>query len=358
MDLYYTAIIFLAVFSMIIMIIIIQSNSFMQRTEKRRFAATYLLVVIAALAEWLGVTLNHASTTTRTLHIIIKFIELSISPVIPVMCVKAISPKSKVNILYAVYIFHTVLEMISMKTGLIFYVDVGNTYHHGKFYLIYTLSFIPGLLFLIAESFRVNKENQGQGSHILILSLTFLLSGIAFQTVDNSLRTDWICIAVFGLLFYIYYGELMQKIDATTSLLNRRCYDIFSTRLSKACDIFIIDVDKFKSINDTYGHLYGDKALNVIGDATKRVFSRYGFCFRIGGDEFCAVLLKGSYHPKELCALLDRKLDALREMDSRLPTVSVGYAHYEPEKMGYTDAFEAADNMMYRLKQKKKAVRK
>ena len=357
MDLYYTAIIFLAVFSMTIMVIIIHSNSFMQPREKKRFTITYSLVIIGALAEWLGILLNSAPLSTRPLHIFIKYLELSIAPVIPVTCVRAISPKCKVKWLYAVYIVHAVLEMISAKTGFIFNVDSGNVYHHGKFYIIYTLSFIPGLLFLTVESFRLNKENQGQGSHILILSLTFLFSGLAFQTADSSLRTDWICIAVFGLLFYIYYGEEVQKIDATTSLLNRRCYDIFSTRLSRKCDIVIIDVDKFKMINDTYGHLYGDKVLGVIGDTAKKIYSRYGFCFRIGGDEFCTVLFKGSYDIKELCAHLDRKLDALRKDDNRLPTVSVGYAHYEPEKMGYTEAFEAADNMMYRLKQKKKAVR-
>lgn len=58
-----------------------------------------------------------------------------------------------------------------------------------------------------------------------------ILGGLLVQSIDSSLKTDWLSSAIFGFLFFIYYSDLMQKIDNTTTLLNRRCYD--SSQLDK-----------------------------------------------------------------------------------------------------------------------------
>ena len=50
--------------------------------------------------------------------------------------------------------------------------------------------------------------------------------------------------------------------------------------------LIVFDLDNFKYINDTYGHQAGDQCLKVIAECLKKAYSRYGNCYRIGGDEF------------------------------------------------------------------------
>ena len=53
--------------------------------------------------------------------------------------------------------------------------------------------------------------------------------------------------------------------------------------------LIVFDLDNFKYINDTYGHQAGDQCLKVIAECLKKAYSRYGNCYRIGGDEFCVL---------------------------------------------------------------------
>ena len=57
--------------------------------------------------------------------------------------------------------------------------------------------------------------------------------------------------------------------------------------------LIVFDVDNFKQVNDCYGHLQGDACLAAIAACLKKAYARCGYCYRIGGDEFC-VLLKNT----------------------------------------------------------------
>lgn len=53
--------------------------------------------------------------------------------------------------------------------------------------------------------------------------------------------------------------------------------------------IYYFDVDEFKSVNDTFGQGVGDAVLAEVGSTIYAVFSKVGYCYRIGGDEFCVI---------------------------------------------------------------------
>lgn len=90
-------------------------------------------------------------------------------------------------------------------------------------------------------------------------------------------------------MIYILYSELTQKIDALTHLLNRRSYESRLASLRGHAVIYYFDVDEFKSVNDTFGHGVGDAVLAEVGSTIYAVFSKVGYCYRIGGDEFCVI---------------------------------------------------------------------
>ncbi len=77
---YYSAVTYLAVFSMVIMMLIVQSNDVLSRQQRRLFLRVFGIVVLSAMAEWLGIHLDGAPLFTRSLHIFVKAFELSLAP--------------------------------------------------------------------------------------------------------------------------------------------------------------------------------------------------------------------------------------------------------------------------------------
>jgi len=101
---------------------------------------------------------------------------------------------------------------------------------------------------------------------------------------------------------YIVALEKASTVDPLTELYNRRHLDyLFNKRYDKAKEhnsyfaLFILDLDKFKDYNDTYGHIAGDKALKKIADVLKQTMQRNAdSVFRMGGEEFAGLVMAES----------------------------------------------------------------
>lgn len=153
-----------------------------------------------------------------------------------------------------------------------------------------------------------------------------------------------------------------STIDELTGLMNRRTLDeklhhVFdlpqhSERRSGVTKrtLFVLDIDRFKSINDTYGHLFGDEVLVLFGRLLLKVFRAEDWLFRFGGDEF--VIIANGLDVSEAKGIAQRLLHTVKE--TRFPqighlTVSVGYTEMRPA-LGRTEVFERADYALYHVK--------
>ena len=145
-------------------------------------------------------------------------------------------------------------------------------------------------------------------------------------------------------MVYILYSELTQKIDTLTRLLNRRSYEGRLASLRGHAVIYYFDVDEFKSVNDTFGHGVGDAVLAEVG-----------YCYRIGGDEFCVIAQISDTAAEKYLSEFLRELTAQRVKNEHLPHVSVGYACFNPVLGSVEDAIKRADRMMYHYKRKSKS---
>lgn len=114
-------------------------------------------------------------------------------------------------------------------------------------------------------------------------------------------------------------------------------------------------MDDCKGINDTYGHAFGDEALTEVGKAISTVFSHVGYCYRIGGDEFCVIAQISDTAAEKYLSEFLRELTARRVKNEHLPHVSVGYACFNPVLGSVEDAIKRADWMMYHYKRKLKS---
>ena len=121
--------------------------------------------------------------------------------------------------------------------------------------------------------------------------------------------------------------------------------------------LFMIDVDNFKEINDTYGHAAGDAVLVGIGTILRDVFRKEDVVGRIGGDEFVAFVSREdgrNFCASERARLILERLNMCQKDWGAAVTVSIGIASCPEEGDTYEALYMAADQAMYMAKQKGK----
>lgn len=161
-------------------------------------------------------------------------------------------------------------------------------------------------------------------------------------------------------LLYIICQEQLISIDPLTGLNNRNRFETYMLSLFSGTDqangvyLLMMDADGFKQINDRYGHVEGDHALQVVSATLKEVcLASGGFIARYGGDEF-VVLQKAAAEQDviDLCSAIDDEL-ARAEVPYAL-RMSIGYARVGDSVDTWQDLLRAADAELYRVKAEKK----
>jgi len=143
--------------------------------------------------------------------------------------------------------------------------------------------------------------------------------------------------------------------DPLTGLPNRRAMNEAVERRIAAGEPFallVMDIDRFKAINDTYGHAVGDEVLRFLAETAKAALRPSDRCYRFGGEEFVVLL------PELDAATAYPAAERLRGALERTPspagrpvTVSIGLAEFPADGVTPEQVFEAADEAMYRAKQ-------
>lgn len=158
--------------------------------------------------------------------------------------------------------------------------------------------------------------------------------------------------------------------DAMTALPNGRSLQIqFEKEIARArrnetsFQILMLDLDGFKAINDTFGHIAGDKLLKDVSTAMRKQLRDYDFLARYAGDEFVAIIPETSNEEvRELCDRMEKavrgyKLDTGNGGIASVG-VSLGSASYPSSGETLDQLIIAADKAMYAVKGRRKALRK
>lgn len=149
--------------------------------------------------------------------------------------------------------------------------------------------------------------------------------------------------------------------DELTGLYNRRGFltlleqqlDL-SSRTRRGFYFYIIDLDYLKAINDTYGHLVGDKALTDLAECLRMTFRRHDVIGRIGGDEFAILAINANKESGEY--LKKNILDSIlshnnRSLNPFTLSVGIGKTYYDgSHKASPDDLFYQADQDLYKDK--------
>ncbi len=151
--------------------------------------------------------------------------------------------------------------------------------------------------------------------------------------------------------------------DALTGLYNRRAGLIhiqtamnFADTQGSAFALMMIDLDRFKPVNDTYGHEAGDKVLVEVARRLKYAVRREDVIIRWGGDEFVIILNSGhgSLDPVTIAQKIVKRMASPYSLSSDLEVstgVSIGLSVYPQDADNLEELIELADQAMYKVKQ-------
>lgn len=148
--------------------------------------------------------------------------------------------------------------------------------------------------------------------------------------------------------------------DAGTGLLNKRAWTEYTIEQLNRKDgrvrwLVIIDVDEFKHINDTYGHIFGDKVIRGVAEIMQELVGQRGVIGRFGGDEY-VILLEKVETREQLKTLLKTIAKELRlAFDPKIHvTASIGVSEYPVDGTEYEYLMRKADKALYLAKEKGK----
>ena len=185
----------------------------------------------------------------------------------------------------------------------------------------------------------------------LINVIIFTVVGIFLNIIANSIR-----IREFVLTREI---NIQKDTDEMTGLMNksaitREINEFLADPLSDKGIMFMLDIDHFKAINDTYGHDVGDRVIAQVGNFLFKKFVNGEIAGRFGGDEFI-VFIKDTENLDAVHNIAKEIVEGASQSimlpDDRVKvSVSIGIAIYKGQEKNYSEIFKKTDIAMYKAK--------
>jgi diguanylate cyclase (GGDEF)-like protein len=195
--------------------------------------------------------------------------------------------------------------------------------------------------------------------HEHFLETVFLLIGVL--TAECIRVEPWLSPSVLAVIALVHRTTLFSQLqeaastDDKTTLLNaagwraRATAEVEQSRRTRtSVALMLIDLDHFKRINDTYGHLAGDRALVAVGKCLRDELRSVDAVGRFGGEEFI-VLLTGIDRPgaEAIAERIRTAITTAASTDHMVVTASVGLAHATDPDVDLDVLIEAADSALY-----------
>lgn len=250
----------------------------------------------------------------------------------------------------------TILIIINLfGNGIIFDISKENIYTRGPMnFILYIIVFIYYI-----ESINTVQKAKNDSTLVEFFPIYYFIIpcmiGTMIQGFFFGISTIWLCVAIAFILVYIESQISVSFIDDLSGLYNRKYMNHYLNKLQNAKNKhvygFLMDINEFKAINDTYGHLTGDHALIQFSKILQHSIDKDSVAIRMGGDEF--VIFAKIQSDTEAVKLKKRIENNVRQFNihSKEPfhlSFSIGIAKYNGKNI---DTFlSAMDDSMYEAK--------
>ncbi len=259
-----------------------------------------------------------------------------------------------------------ILAVSAPANGLLFTVDPLNSYHRGPWFLhpmvVGFTALACATAVLIFNARRVPRRELFPLLGFLVLPV----AGATLQALVYGLSSMQEGTVLALLLVYVYLQSWLRGTDYLTGLANRSQLDVVVKHVvanpqpRQPTALLMIDVDHLKSINDTWGHDMGDRAIQQCAAILRKCFHYDDTVARYGGDEFVVVLKL--QREGDITAVMQRLAETAKRMATPegapfVLTLSVGYALFPSAGIrSASDLYKLADGHMYEAKNRARHV--
>ena len=254
------------------------------------------------------------------------------------------------------------LSVVSAFTPVLFFVSPDNVYSRSA------LSFLPfavSFFYLLYAEIEIYLSRKNSKSYLVMPSIIFLIPvfiGGILQFMFYGLSLVCAALAISVVSLYINIQGESSRLDSLSGLYTRAYLDYKIQHMSLKCPEdgilvgILFDVDRFKDINDNFGHLAGDSAIRSIGRLLRVTAESGDFAARYGGDEF--VIIKAVKNEDELFPFFSHLEDGLSELNRSVShpyhlSLSYGYSIYDQDCDTPDSLFRRMDQSMYEQKRSK-----
>jgi diguanylate cyclase (GGDEF)-like protein len=273
------------------------------------------------------------------------------------------APRSK-KIFYAICVFISIFAVsviLNLPFGYYFSISSDNVYMPGKLFPALLLLNYATIIIIIADIILAPKHFKQVRVFLLIVFVIIIAAGATIDTLLEVTSLTWPCATLAILYIYFFIIKSDSKIDSLTGIGNRYSFNEFVNKLSRQnareeYTFVMIDIDRFKDINDTLGHLEGDNALRDTAVIIKSCIRHTDFAARFGGDEFVLV----TRAENAMKRIIDRINESIAVQNQKRVRpyqlyISWGYDVYTTNSGQSIQEFLAhIDNLMYQHKESRR----
>ncbi|MCL2068119.1 MAG: GGDEF domain-containing protein [Treponema sp.] len=274
------------------------------------------------------------------------------------------NPERTRKIFSAVCIFmivYAISIIINLPFGFYFSVS-DNIYLPGKLQILGLLLNCVPVAVIIADVFLASKDFRQSQGYLIVVFTVITGAGAALDSLFKTGSLIWPCFSAAILYIYFFIIRSDSKLDSLTGIGNRHSFNEFINKLSKInikekYSIALLDLDRFKEINDTLGHLEGDNALRDMATIIKGCIRHSDFAARYGGDEFILAAKADS----DIQRIIDRITESIDTQNSKRIRpyqlyFSYGYDIYSTNSgLSIHDFLNQVDLKMYRQKEERRS---
>lgn len=257
------------------------------------------------------------------------------------------------------------LCVASVFNGWFFNIDENNIYHRGPMYIIellllYLYPFITSVQAVILRR-KARTSTERQNFTALGVYIVFPAVCGVIQVIMSDLLLTGFGITLGLVNVFVRLQEQKITRDSLTRLNNRyrldrhlleTTSDYRESGEARGLYMIMMDINKFKGINDNYGHTEGDRALCLVADALSKYCEQSGlFLARYGGDEFTVVCESNELAIQLICDKLKEAVGVVETDAEYELSISAGYAKYDSGK-SIDKWIAAADEELYEDKHK------